>query len=58
MKTYVEWFSAESMDELTKQINYEAKARELKIVDVSLSQDSHDWFYALVVFGKEVKTNG
>ena len=57
MKTYVEWFSAENMDELTKQINYEAKARDLNIVNISLSQDSHDWFYALVVFGKEGEMN-
>ena len=53
MKTFVDFFSAESMAELTRQINEEAEARELVIVNTSLSVDSKGWFFALVVFRKE-----
>ena len=52
MKTFVDFFSAESMAELTRQINEEAEARELEIVNVSLSQSNDKWFYALVIFKK------
>jgi hypothetical protein len=53
MKTYVDFFSADNLTELTRQINEEAEARELEIVNVSLSQNNEKWFYALVIFGKE-----
>ena len=52
MKIYVDFFSAGSLPELTQQINDEAEARELEIVNVSLSQHSERWFYALVTFRK------
>lgn len=53
MKTYVDFFSAKNLAELTRQINEEAEARELEIVNVSLSHNPNAWFYALVIFGKE-----
>ena len=53
MKTFVDFFSAESLYELTNQINEEAEARELEVVNTSLSVDSKGWFFALVVFRKE-----
>lgn len=52
MKTYVDFFSDGNMAELTRQINEEAEARELEIVNVSLSQYNGRWFYALVTFKK------
>ena len=52
MKTYVDFFSAESMAELTQQINEEAEARELDVVNASFSIDSKGWFFALVIFRK------
>ena len=55
MNTFVDFFSAEHLCELTEQINEEARARELVIVNTSLSIDSKGWFFALVVFGKEKK---
>ena len=54
MNTFVDFFSAESMAELTGQINHEATARELEVVSTSLSVDyAKGWFFALVVFRKE-----
>ena len=53
MKTFVDFFSAESLYELTNQINEEAEARELEVVNTSLSVDVKGWFFALVVFRKE-----
>ena len=51
-KTYTDWFSAETMEKLSDQINEEAESRNREIVSVSLSQDRGSWFYALVVFKK------
>jgi hypothetical protein len=53
MKTYVDFFSAESMAELKRQINEEAEARELEIVNVSLSHDATNWCCALVIFRRQ-----
>jgi hypothetical protein len=59
MKTYVDFFSAESMAELTRQINEEAEARELEIVNTSLSVDyKMGWFFALVTFKHKNSTKG
>ena len=52
MKTFVDFFSAENLSELTQQINDEAEARELEIVNVSLSHDATNWCCALVTFKK------
>lgn len=52
MNTFVDFFSAESLYELTRQINEETEARELEVVSTSLSVDSNGWFFALVVFKK------
>jgi hypothetical protein len=50
MKTFVDFFSAENLAEITRQINEEAEARELEVVNTSLSVDSTGWFFALVTF--------
>lgn len=50
MKTYVDFFSAENLAELTQQINEEAEASELEIVNASLSYDKDGWCCALVMF--------
>lgn len=55
MKTFVDFFSAENLAELTQQINKEAEARELEIVNVSLSYDKDGWCCALVTFRTKPK---
>ena len=57
MRIFVDFFSAESLYELTNQINEEAEARELEVVNTSLSVDVKGWFFALVVFGKRKEGN-
>lgn len=53
MKTYVDFFSSESLYELTEQINAEARAKELEVVNTSLSVDVKGWCFALVVFRRK-----
>lgn len=53
MKTFVTFFSAENLAELTQQINEEAEAKEFEIVNVSLSHDVTNWCCALVIFRRQ-----
>ena len=58
MKTFVDFFSAENLYELTEQINEEAEARELEVANTSLSIDAKGWFFALVTFKHKNSTKG
>ena len=58
MKTFVDFFSGESIYELANQINEEAEARELEVVNTSLSIDAKGWFFALVTFKHKNSTKG
>ena len=55
MNTYVDFFSAENLAELTRQINEEVEAKELEIVNTSLCCDEDNWFFALVTFRTKPK---